>query len=86
MEIKKHAIILGVIESLNEHESWTGKTHVQKALWLLSAVGDIEVPFRFVLYKHGPYSFDVEEESEQMKGYAAVTVDTIPGMGVSLHA
>ena len=62
MDFKKHAIILAVIDALHRHGSWTGKTHVQKALSLLRDAGSTEVPFQFVLYKHGPYSFDIEDE------------------------
>ena len=86
MDFKKHALILAVIDRLHKHGSWTGKTHLQKALFLLSALGAIQVPFQFVLYKHGPYSFDVEEELEQMKGYAAVVSEAVPEYGVVLRA
>ena len=57
MDFKKHAFILAVIESLHKYGSWTGKTHVHKSLSLLRDRGNIDVPFSFVLYRHGPYSF-----------------------------
>lgn len=86
MNFKKHAFILAVIESLRRQGSWTGKTHVQKALSLLRDSGKAQVPFDFVLYKHGPYSFDVEAELEQMQSYGAVAVDPNPaGYGVRLE-
>lgn len=84
MEFKKHLMILEVIERLNKYGSWTGKTHVQKALFLLSATGKAVVPFQFVLYKHGPYSFDIEDEMEQMKGYAGIVSAPMSGYGVTL--
>jgi hypothetical protein len=84
MDFKKHALIMAVIESLRKHGSWTGKTHLQKALFLLSAAHPKYVPFQFVLYKHGPYSFDVEPELEEMKSYAAVVAEPVPGYGVVL--
>lgn len=77
MEFKKHAFILAVIESLQKHGSRTGETHIQKALSLLHDSGLTKVPFDFVLYKHGPYSFDVETELEEMKSYGAVTVEPV---------
>jgi uncharacterized protein YwgA len=86
MQFKKHAFILAVIDALRRHGSWTGKTHVQKALSLLRDSGQVSVPFQFVLYKHGPYSFDVEAELEQMQSYGAVTVEpNAKGYGVVLH-
>jgi hypothetical protein len=84
MQFSKHALILAVVEGLQQQGSWTGKTHVQKALFLLGASGVLEVPFPFVLYKHGPYSFDAEEELEQMKSYAALDCRTVEGYGVVL--
>lgn len=84
MEFSKHALILAVVEGLRQQGSWTGKTHVQKALFLLDASGVLEVPFPFVLYKHGPYSFDAEDELEQMKSYAALDCQTVEGYGVVL--
>ncbi len=84
MQFDKHALILAVVEGLKQQGSWTGKTHVQKTLFLLRASGMLEVPFQFVLYKHGPYSFDAEAELEQMKSYAALDSKTVEGYGVVL--
>ncbi len=84
MQFDKHALILAVVEGLKQQGSWTGKTHVQKALFLLDASGALQIPFQFVLYKHGPYSFDAEAELEQMKSYAALDSKTVEGYGVVL--
>jgi uncharacterized protein YwgA len=86
LHFKRHAFILAVIECLRQQGSWTGKTHVQKALSLLRDLGEVPVPFDFVLYKHGPYSFDVEHEIEQMQSYAAVRIEAnAQGYGVVLQ-
>ncbi len=46
----------------------------------------LDVPFDSFLYKHGPYSTDVEEQLEQMKSYGAVAVDpAFDGYGVLLR-
>ncbi len=84
MEFKKHAFILEVINGLKTGGSWTGKTHVQKTMFLVSEATPIQVPFEFVLYKHGPYSFDIENELEQMKSYNAIVVQPVSGYGVEL--
>lgn len=87
MQFKKHSFILAVIDALHRHGSWTGKTHVQKALSLLRDSGKAPVPFQFVLYKHGPYSFDVEAELEQMQSYGAIAVEpNAQGYGVVFRA
>jgi hypothetical protein len=79
MQFDKHALILAVVEGLNLRGSWTGKTHVQKALFLMDAAGLLKAPFHFVLYKHGPFTIDFETELEQMKSYAALKSDTVEG-------
>ncbi len=86
MQFKKHAFILAVIDALHRHGSWTGKTHVQKALSLLRDEGRVPVPFQFVLYKHGPYTFDLIGELEQMQSYGAIAVEpNVQGYGVVLR-
>jgi hypothetical protein len=85
MDFKKHALILATIEKLREYGSRTGKTHVMKALWLATARGDVELPLRFFLYKHGPYSTEIESNLEQMASYGAITVEpAFDGYGVVL--
>jgi uncharacterized protein YwgA len=86
MEFEKHALVLAVIEKLRAHRSWTGKTHVQKTIFLLNEVAVAKSPFTFVLYKHGPFSFDLERELEQMESYAAIASETVEsGYGVILR-
>ena len=85
MDYKKASLVLAVIRSLKQHGSWTGKTHVQKSLFLIKTATQIDVPFTFVLFKHGPYSFELETELEQMKSYLAITSEPDPnGYGVVL--
>jgi hypothetical protein len=85
MNYRKPALVLAVIRGLLAHGSWTGKTHVQKSVFLLKTTSQIDVPFTYMLYKHGPYSFEVESELEQMRSYAAVKSEPDPeGYGVVL--
>lgn len=84
MNFRKHALILEVINGLKTSKSWTGKTHVQKTMFLVNEATSIQVPFEFVLYKHGPYSFDIETELEQMKSYSGISVQPVSSYGVEL--
>jgi len=77
---------MATVEELKAHGSWTGKTHVQKSIFLLQAAATMDVPFQFVLYKHGPYSFELEAEMEQMMSYDAISASSVPGYGVMLNA
>lgn len=84
MDFRKHHFILQTVKSLREEGSWTGKTHVQKSLFLIEALTSVDVPFAFVLYMHGPYSFEIEEEMAQMRSYNALAIDPTPEYGVSI--
>jgi len=81
MDWRGHEIIVSVIRKLREHGSWAGKTHIIKTLYLLSATKRMKhIPFDFTLYKHGPYTFDVEDALAIMKSYGAIEEDDImPG-------
>src|SRR5271155_2270741 len=85
MDFHKHALILAMITSLRRQGSRTGKVHIIKGLFLAKAAGLLDVPLDFFLYKHGPYSVEIEENIEQMKSYAAVEVESaFDGYGVIL--
>jgi hypothetical protein len=85
VDFHKHALILGMVENLRNEGSRTGKTHIIKGLMLAAAAKAEDVPFEFFLYKHGPYSTDIEENLEQMQSYGALTIaPAFDGYGVIL--
>ncbi len=85
MDFHEHALILAMIETLRAQGSRTGKTHVIKGLFLAEAAGLLDLPFEFFLYKHGPYSTDIEDNIDQMKSYGAMEAEpAFDGYGVFL--
>jgi uncharacterized protein YwgA len=85
MDFQKHGLILAMIDALQVQGSRTGKTHIIKGFFLGDAAELLPVPFEYFLYKHGPYSADIEECIEQMKSYGAVEVEpAFDGYGVTL--
>lgn len=65
--LERAAVIAELIDRLHEHGSWCGETHVQKAMYLLQELTGHEVGFEFILYKHGPFSFDLRDELTAMR-------------------
>lgn len=61
LDIDKSVTILSLVAQLREKGSWAGETHVQKAMFFLDKKCAVPTDFEFVLYKHGPYSFDLHE-------------------------
>lgn len=64
----QEAVLVGLSRRLAKKGSWTGETHLQKATYLLSELRDIDFDFDFILYKHGPFSFELRDELSHMRG------------------
>jgi hypothetical protein len=47
--------------------SWCGETHIQKATLLLQDMMGVDSSFEFILYRHGPFSFDLRYELSSMQ-------------------
>ena len=49
-------------KGLQENGSWCGETHLQKATYFLQELLCVPTGFDFILYKYGPFSFDLRDE------------------------
>ena len=56
---RRAAILTELMDQLRANGSWCGETHVQKATYFLQEVLGVPTGFEYILYKHGPYSFDL---------------------------
>ena len=65
-ELAEKAILAGLSKRLMGNGSWAGETHVQKSAYLLSELREVDFNFHFILYKHGPYSFELHDELSTM--------------------
>lgn len=74
--LRRDALLVTLIEGLRKEESWCGETHVQKTAYFLQELLRVPLGFDFILYKHGPYSFDLSAALTQMR--ADGTVKLIP--------
>src|SRR5439155_4790327 len=65
--LKKAAIIAELTEKLSGKGSWCGETHLQKAMYFLQELCRVPTEFDFILYKHGPFSFDFRDALTEMR-------------------
>lgn len=65
--LSQDAILIGLARRLYERGSWTGETHIQKSAYLLRELMDVDFDFDFILYKHGPFSFELRDELTEMR-------------------
>lgn len=66
-KLAQEAVLIGLARRLDEHGSWSGETHLQKAAYLLHKLLDVQFDFDFILYKHGPFSFELRDELSSMR-------------------
>lgn len=66
-EVAQSAVLAGLVRRLRDARSWGGETHVQKAAYLLRELRDVPFSFDFILYKYGPFSFELRDELTTMQ-------------------
>ena len=82
--MQRDVVILTLLERLKAKGSWCGETHTQKAIYFLQELLRVPLGFEFVLYKHGPYSFDLSDEITALRADLLLTVKPNPPYGPSL--
>ena len=70
----RFTVLLSLVEELKENGSWCGETHIQKTTYFLQQMLEGDLGHEFVLYKHGPYSFDLSEELGRLRADNLVVV------------
>jgi hypothetical protein len=63
----RYALIIDLIKKLQSKGSWCGETHLQKATFIVQDLAKSRFGYKFIMYKHGPYSFDLKNELDAMK-------------------
>ncbi len=66
-ELKRKAVVLSLLSNMKEEGSWCGETHVQKCMYFLQEMLYVPTEFGFILYKHGPFSFELRDELTAMR-------------------
>jgi len=67
--LEKDAVLAHLITALRSKGSWCGETHIQKCAFFLEELAGRPMGFNFILYKHGPYSFDLTDELASMRAF-----------------
>ena len=64
---ERAAVLLSLVEKLKDGDSWCGETHVQKSTYFLQDLWGVPLDLDFILYKYGPFSFDLGDEISWMR-------------------
>lgn len=60
-------VVLRLAEAMKERGGWGGETHIQKSAYFLQELLGVPTGFEFILYKHGPFSFDLRSTLTMME-------------------
>jgi len=74
--LRRAAVLVTLVETMKEQGSWCGETNIQKASYFLQEMMDVPLGFEFILYKYGPYSFELTDE------LTGLLADSILDLGV----
>ncbi len=67
-EARRGALIAELVRQLRANGSWAGETHVQKTAYFLQHLFGVPLGLRFTLYKYGPFSFELRDQLNEMRG------------------
>jgi uncharacterized protein YwgA len=76
--LQRAAILIGLFKYLRQQGSWCGETHLQKAAFFLQEAAHVPMDLPFVLYKHGPYSFELHDQINMLLSNGALKLEPQP--------
>jgi len=80
------ALLTLLNRELQRRGSWCGETHIQKATFFLQELLGVDAGFEFILYRHGPFSFDLRDELASMQADGLLELAArYPGYGPSYY-
>jgi uncharacterized protein YwgA len=82
--LQRAAILLTLLDALKQRGSWCGETHLQKSVYFLEELCGVPLGFPFVLYRHGPYSFEFSDEITALLADLLLTLQPRPPYGPTL--
>ena len=84
--LDQSCLILNLALALKGNGSWAGETHIQKGGYFLDTLLAVQTGVNFILYKHGPFSFDLRELLTDMEALGFIKWNSIPPFGPSIGA
>ncbi len=73
--LEQHALVAYLVKQMRQSGGWAGETHIQKSLFFLKSMMGLPFSYDYVLYKHGPYSFDLHDDIGQMRANMILDIE-----------
>ncbi len=82
--IDRWAVVAEIVNGMRAKGGWAGETHLQKTLFFIQEMLQVPCGYDYVLYKHGPYSFDLHDDLARMFTNSILGIEPRPPYGPSL--
>jgi uncharacterized protein YwgA len=82
-QIEKWALVADLVQKMRDAGGWAGQTHIQKTMFFLQELLEVPSGYNFVLYKHGPYSFDLRNDLGRLRANLALDIELQRPYGAS---
>ena len=77
-QVERRSLLCHLVAEMRDADSWAGETQIQKSVLFLQELLGVPLGYEFVLYKHGPFSFDLRSELALMR--ARLQLDVEPNL------
>ena len=82
--LQRAAVLLTLLDAMKKRGSWCGETHFQKAVYFLEEMCTVPLGFSYILYRHGPYSFDFSDEITALRADHLLDLQVKPPYGPTI--
>lgn len=77
-KLQTGAVLTYLVERMRAAGGWAGETHVQKSAFVAQRLASVLTGFEFILYKHGPFSFDLRDELTSLRADGLLVLEPQP--------
>lgn len=81
--VDRWAVVSQLVKDMRANQGWASETHIQKTMFFLQELLEVPSGYDFVLYKHGPYSFDLHDDLGRMLNNFVLDLELRPPYGPS---
>src|ERR1700676_2619421 len=85
-EPQREALLLEFVRRLKNSGSWCGETHIQKSTYFLQEMMGVPLELNYIFYKHGPFSFELNDRLTALRGNGLVDLRSHEPYGPHLLA
>ncbi len=81
---ERTTVLVSLLGELRKRKGWGGETHVQKAAFFLERMLGVPLGVDFVMYRYGPFSFELSSELSSMVSDRVIKLVPQPPYGPQL--